>query len=147
MERVPPKVVNPGRSVGSSCGTDVNVCCEDKLRSLSEGEVKTLVGMSEESIAKILAGPIVDERIVDESRRNDVVGDLDEGGQKYLSSTPVKSASGVENVADSWKLPSELSLKCSAGVTLMISKEDDELACELAQCGKRNRKSSDADGN
>ena len=81
MERVPPEVINPEGSVGSSGGTDVNVYFEEKLRLPSEREIQTLVEVSEESIAKILGGPIVSERVVDESIRNDVVGDLEERGQ------------------------------------------------------------------
>ena len=67
--------------------------------------------MSEESIAKMMGGPIVKETVVDESIRIDVVGDLEGRGQEYLSSTPVKSASGFGNKADSSKLPSESQLK------------------------------------
>ena len=67
MERVLREVVNLEGSVGSSGGTDVDVYCEDKLRSLSEGEIQTLVEVSEESIAEVLCGPIVSEKLVDES--------------------------------------------------------------------------------
>ena len=59
MERVPQEVFNPDGSVGSSDDKDINVPCEDKPRSLSEGEIPTLVGVIEEFIAKILEGPIV----------------------------------------------------------------------------------------
>ena len=42
MEKVPQEIDNPERSVGSSGGTDVSVYCEDKLRSVGEGEKQTL---------------------------------------------------------------------------------------------------------
>ena len=64
-------------SVGSSGGTDIYVYCEDKLWWLSEGEMQTIVGVSEESIGKILGGPIVSESVVDESIRVDVLGDME----------------------------------------------------------------------
>ena len=74
MEKVRQEVVNPEGTVGSSGCKDINVHCENKLRSLSEREIQNLVEVSE-SIAKRLAGPIVSERVVDESIRVDVVGD------------------------------------------------------------------------
>ena len=80
MEMVPQKAVIPEGSAGCSGGTDVNVYCEDQLRSLSEGEIQTFAEMSAESISKILRGPIVSEEVVDESKRIDVVGDLEERG-------------------------------------------------------------------
>ena len=61
MEGVPQKVVNPEGSDGSSEDTDINVYCEDKLRSLSEAELQTLVEVSEESIAKVLGGFVLVE--------------------------------------------------------------------------------------
>ena len=61
MQRVTQEVANPEGSVGCSGCTVVGVCCEDKLRSLSEGETKTLVEVSGDSIAKILGGPVVSE--------------------------------------------------------------------------------------
>ena len=143
MERVPQEVVDPEGSVGSSGDREINVYCEDKLRSLSEGEIQTLVDVSGESIANMWSGPIVIERVVDESIHVDVVGDSEDGGREYLSSTPVKSAGGVRNVADSSKLPSESPVKRPAGVAFMIS-EDGELMCEVAQSGKR-KKSNDGD--
>ena len=78
---MPQEVVDLKVSVGSSGGTDVNVYCENKLRSLSEGEIQTVVGMSEEFVAKILGGPIVSERVVDEPIRVDAVENFEEGGQ------------------------------------------------------------------
>ena len=66
MERVPEEVVNLEGSIGSSGDWDKNVYCEENLRSLSEDEIKTLMEVTEESIAKILEGPIVSERVVDE---------------------------------------------------------------------------------
>ena len=77
MEKVPVEVVTLMRSVGSSGGTDVNEYCEDKLRSLSEGEVQTVVEVSDESMAKILGGPIVNDKVIDESIRVHDVGDLE----------------------------------------------------------------------
>ena len=82
MERVPHEVVNLKGSVGSSGGTDANVYCEDKLRSLSECETQTVVDVSEASMAKMSGGPIVSERVVDESIRVDAVRDLEEGRQE-----------------------------------------------------------------
>ena len=137
----PQEVVNPEVSVGSSDGTDVNVYCEDKLRSLSECEIQTLVDV----IANILGDPLNSERVVGKSIRVAVVGDLEEGGQEYLNWTPMKSASGVENVADSLRLPSESPLKRSAGVAFVIS-EEEELMFEVAQSGKGKKKSNDGDG-
>ena len=101
--------------------------------------------MSEESIAKIFGGPIVSERVFDDSIRVDAVGDFKEGGQKYLSSTPVKSGSGVEVVADSSHFPSESPLKPSAGVEVVIS-EKEELMCEVAQSGESKKKSNEGYG-
>ena len=75
----------------------------------------------------------------------DVVGDLEEKVQEYLSSTLVNSASGVGNVADSSKLPSESPLKRPAGVAFMIS-EEDELMCKKAQSRKTKKKTNDGDG-
>ena len=66
-------------------------------------------------------------------------------GQEWLSSTPVNRASGVRNVADSSKLPSESPLKCSVGVSLMIN-EEEELMCQVVQSGKTKKKSIDGDG-
>ena len=106
-ETVLQEIVNLERSVGSRGGTDVSVYCEDKLRSLSEGEIQTLMEVSEESIAKVLACPTVCERIFYESIPVDAVGDLEERSQKYLRSIPLKplkSASAVGNVAESSKL-------------------------------------------
>ena len=100
MEMVPQKVVNPEGSAGCS-GGNVNVYCEDQLRSLSEGEIQTFAEMSAQSISKILQSPIVSDGVVDESIRVDVVGDLEERGKAYLSSPAVKSASGVGNLVDS----------------------------------------------
>ena len=120
MERVLREVVNLKGFVGCSGGMDVDVYCEDKLRSLSEGEIQTLVEVSEESIAEVLCGPIVSEKLVDESIRVDFVGKLEEGGQEYLSSRLVNSASGVKNVADIWKFLSESPLKRSAGVPSLL---------------------------
>ena len=56
---MPQGIGNREGSVGSSGDTDVKVYCEDKLRSLSEGELQTLVCVGEEIIVKILGGPIV----------------------------------------------------------------------------------------
>ena len=98
--------------------------------------MQTLVEVSEECIAKVLIGPIVSESAGDESLRVDVVEDMEEGGQRYLSSTSVKKASGVENSADSLKLPSGSPLKRSAGVAFKISAEE-ELLCEVDVSGKR----------
>ena len=39
VERVPPEVVQPEGSFGSSGDTDVNIYCEDKFRSLSDDEI------------------------------------------------------------------------------------------------------------
>ena len=141
------EVANPEGSVGCSDGTVVDVCCEDKLRSLSEGEIKTLVEVSEDSIAKILGGPIVSERVVDESIRIDVVGELEERGREFLSMTSVMNAIEVGNVVDFSKLPSGSPLKRSTGVLFVIS-EEEELRCEVAQSGKKkNSKYGDADLN
>ena len=82
MERVPPEIVILKGSVGSSGGTDVNVYCQDKLRSPSDGKMQTVVEVSEESLSKILGGPIVSEKVVDESMRVDAVADVEEGGQE-----------------------------------------------------------------
>ena len=51
-----------------------------------------------------------------------------------LSTTPVESASGIGNVADTLKLPSVSPLKRSAGMNFMIS-EEEELVGEKAQSG------------
>ena len=75
MEKVLVEVVTLKRSVGSSGGTDVNEYSEDKLRSLNEGEVQTVVEVSEESMAKIMGGPIVSDKVIDESIRVHDVGD------------------------------------------------------------------------
>ena len=101
--------------------------------------------VSEESIANSLGGPIVSGRFVDESTHLDVVGDEEEGSQEYLSSTPVKSASGDENVAGSLKFPSASPLKRSTGMAFVIS-EQNELLCEIAESGKRRKESNDCDG-
>ena len=145
MERVSQEIFNPEGSVESSGDTNINVYWEDKHRSLSQGETPTLVEVSEESIAEILGGLIVSERIVDQSMLLDVVGDREEGGQEYLSSTPVKSASGVGIVADSSKVPSESPLKRPARVAFTTS-EEEELVCEIAHSRKRKRKTNDGDG-
>ena len=77
-----------------------------------------------------MGGPIDSESVGDESVRVDVVEDMEERGRGYFSSTPEKNASGVENVADSSKFPSESPLKRSAGVAFKIS-EEEELLCEV----------------
>ena len=82
VEREPKEVFNPEGFVGSSGGTDIIVYCEDKFWPLTEIEIQTLVEVSEKSIANKLGGPCVSERIVDESTRVDVVGDLEEEGQE-----------------------------------------------------------------
>ena len=145
IKRLPREGVSPEGSVESSGGTDVNVYCGDKFRSLIEGEIQTLVEVNEESIAKILVGPFASERIVDESIPVDVFGKLKEGDQEYLSSTPVKSASGFESVADSSKFPTESPLKRSIRVAFVITGEE-ELMCEVAWSRKRKKKSNDGDG-
>ena len=76
-ERVPQEVVNLKGSFGSSGGTDVNVYFEDKLRSVSEGDIQRVVEVSEESMAKTLGGRIVSVRVFVESIRVDAVGDLE----------------------------------------------------------------------
>ena len=103
--------------------------------------------LSDESIAKILCGPIVSDIVVDQSIRVDIVGDLEEGGQEFLSSTLVKGANGDGNVnvVDSLKFPSQSPLKRSAGVAFVIS-EKEEFVGELAQSGKRKRNTNDGDG-
>ena len=79
-------------------------------------------------------------RVVDDSIRLDVVGDLEERGQEFLSLTSVKNAIEVRNVVDLSKLPSGSPLKRSTGVLFVIS-EEEELRCEVAQSGKkRNQK-------
>ena len=50
----------------------------NKLLSLSEGELQRLSEVREGSIAKILGGPIVSGGKVDESMLVDVVGNLEE---------------------------------------------------------------------
>ena len=90
-------------------------------------------------MAKILGGPIISKRVVDESIRIDAVKNLEEGGQEQLSSTPVKSASRVRNVADSWKRPSESPLRSSFGVALMVS-EEEVLLYEVLQYRKTKKK-------
>ena len=45
-------------------------------------------------------GPIVSRAVVDESMHADVVGNQEEEGQEYLSSTPVKIVSGASYVTD-----------------------------------------------
>ena len=132
-------------SVGSSVEIVMIVYCENKLRSLNEGEIQTLLEVCEEFIAKILGGPIVSERFVAESMHVDFVGDLEEKGQEYLSLIPAKSVSGVGIVADSSKLPSESPLKLPAGVAFMVS-EKEKFMCEVAQSGKRKTKTKDGDG-
>ena len=89
MGGVPKEVNNPERSVGSSVNMDFNIYCEEELRWLNEGEIKTLVEVSEESLAKILGGLIVSERVVDESMHVDVFGDLEEGGLLLVGVFPI----------------------------------------------------------
>ena len=84
MERVPQEVVNLKGSVGSSGVADNNVYCEVKLRSLSESEIQTVVEVIEESMLKMMGGPIVSEKVVNESIRVDAVGDLEEGGSRVI---------------------------------------------------------------
>ena len=79
---MPQEVVDLRGSVGRSGGTDINVCCEDKLRSLSGGEIQNVVEVSEESMANILGVTIVSERVVDEPIRVDAVDNFEEGGQE-----------------------------------------------------------------
>ena len=86
-----------------------------------------------------MGGHVISERIVDESIRVDVVEHLEERGQEQLSSTPVKSASRVGNVADSSKPPSESQLRSSARVALMISEEEKNMY-EVLQSGKTKNK-------
>ena len=129
MENVPQEVVIPEESVGSSIDTDIKLYCEVKLRSLSEDELRMLVEVSEDSIAKILRAPYVGGGVAHRSMHVDGVGDQDDEGQGYLCSTPVKSVSGVSFVADSVKFPRESPLKRSAGVAFVIS-EVEELTCE-----------------
>ena len=57
----------------------------------------------------------------------------------------MNSASGVKNVADSWKFLSESPLKRSAGVAFIIS-EKEELDCEVVRSGKRQKRSHDDNG-
>ena len=90
MERVPQEVVKPERAVGSSGDTDNNLYCVDKLRSLSQGDRQTLTEVSEESIAKLLGGPIFSGGVVDESMHANVVGNLEEACQ-YPTSHHVMS--------------------------------------------------------
>ena len=78
MERVPQEVVNPRGSVGNNGNTDINLYCENKLQWLNEGDLQTLVKVSEESIAKILGGPNVGEGVVDKSIHVVIVGDREE---------------------------------------------------------------------
>ena len=132
-------------SIGSSCGTDINVYCEDNLRSLSENEIQTVVEMREEYMAKKLGGPINKARVIDQSTRVDAVEDLEQRGQEQLSSTPLMKASRVGKVADSSKRSSESPLRSSVGVALMIS-EEEELMYEVPQSGKTKKKSIDGDG-
>ena len=140
VDRKLQEIVKLEGSVGSCGGTDIKVYCEDKLRSLSEGELQTLAEVSEECIAKILGGPIFSERFVNESIRVDVVGDMEEGGHKYLSSTHVKNVSGGLNVVDSSKFPSESPFSRSAGVAFVIS-EDEEFLYEAAESEKKEERS------
>ena len=122
MEKVPHEVVNTGGSVGSSGDT---ILMYTVKANLGEGEKQTLVELSGESIAKVFNRPFLSERVVDESKHIDVVGDLEEGGQKYLSSTPVKNSNGVAKMPDSSKFPSESLLKRPDGVAFMINQEED----------------------
>ena len=78
VERVPHEIVNAEGSVGSCGGADVDVNCEDKLRS--GVEIQTLVDVSEESIAKILGGAIISDSAGDELVRVDVVEKMEDGG-------------------------------------------------------------------
>ena len=97
--------------------------------------------MSEESIAKMMGGPIVGERVVGESMHVDFVGDLEAGGQECLSSTPVKSTSGVVNVAYSSKLPIESPLKRPVGVAFKII-DKKEFLCATVQSGNSTKRSN-----
>ena len=53
IERVSQEVVYPEVSLGRGGDTDINVYCEHKLPSFSDGELQTLVEVCEESIGKI----------------------------------------------------------------------------------------------
>ena len=63
MERVPQEV-NPEGSVGWVGDADINVHFEDKLRSLSEGELQMLEEVSEESVAEILGALLLGEELL-----------------------------------------------------------------------------------
>ena len=76
---------------GQSCGdSDVNACCKDKLWSLSEGELRTLAKVSEDSIAQKIGGPCssvgVDVIVLGGSGCKNKA---EEGGM-HLGLTPVK---------------------------------------------------------
>ena len=64
--------------MGNNGNTDINLYCENKLQWLNEGDLQTLVKVSEESIAKILGGPNVGEGVVDKSIHVVIVGDREE---------------------------------------------------------------------
>ena len=68
----------------------MNFCCEDQLWSLSEGELRTLLEVSEESIAQMLGGPCFSAGIDVITLGGGGCRGQDEEGRMNLSSTPVK---------------------------------------------------------
>ena len=141
--RMPPENVNTEESVRSSGDTDLTVYCEYKFRSLSEGELQTLVKVTEDFIPRFLGGLVVSGSVY-ESLHVCVVGVTKEEGQGYESLTPAKVVSGVSNVADNLRFPNKSPLKRSVGVAFVIN-EEEQLMCEVNQSGIK-RRSNDGEG-
>ena len=82
----------------------------------------------------MLGGHIVSEGVFDESLHVDLVRDLEEEGQEYMSSRLVKTVSGVGYAAGSLKFLSKSPFKRPAGVAFVV-KEEENLTCEVSQSG------------
>ena len=114
-----------------------------KLRSLTEGELETLVEVNEESPWKVLVGASVGCEFAEKRMHADVVGVHEGKIQEFLFSTPVKSSSWTKYMPVE-KLGSRgrLSKQC-AGLAFVIN-EEEEILSSVRQSGKK-RKSNDGE--
>ena len=99
--------------------------------------------VSEESIAKMFAGPFVTGGFADVSVHVDVVRDQEEERQEFLSLKPMKIVSGTNKVADNVRFPSESPLNRFPAVAFMI-KEEGDFMFRINQSEER-RKSNDGE--
>ena len=129
-EKVRETNLDPVASVESSGACDVNAYCENKLQSLSEGELQILAKVNEESFAQILVGQSSSSAaaVVVNGRNEKVVRGR---SRVQVNSTPVKNLIGSNDASSVGVGSGESVVKPSVGVALRIGEREESI------CGER----------